>query len=77
MGQIVTGHVWLDLDQIIQSHLQRAVTGPGPAERLLDKGAQRQNPFATCSGITSERYGGQGPDGLDDLRRGVLIDTNL
>lgn len=73
MGQVVTGHVGLDLDQIVQSHLQRAITGPGPTERLLDEGAKGQNTFAACGCITSERYCGQGPDGLDDLRRGVFI----
>lgn len=49
MGQIVTGHVRLNLNQIVQSHLQRAITGPRPAERLLDEGAKGQNTFAACS----------------------------
>lgn len=56
VGKIWVGHVWLDLDQIIQGHLQGAVARPRTTQGLLDKGAKRQYTFATRSRVTTKRH---------------------
>lgn len=67
----LAGHMRLDLDQIVKSHLQRAVASPRPTQGLLNKGAKRQNALATGRRVTTKRYCGQRPDDLDNLRCGV------
>ena len=72
-GKIWVGHVRLDLDQIIQGHLQSAVARPRTTQGLLDKGAKRQYAFATGSRVTTKRHCRQGPDDLDNLGCGVFV----
>jgi hypothetical protein len=67
----LAGHMRLDLDQIIKSHLQRAVASPRPTQSLLDEGAKRQHALATSRRVTTKRYCGQGPDNLNNLRCGA------
>ena len=72
-GRIGAGNVRLDLDQVVQRDLQGAVAGARAAEGLLDEGAERQHALAAGGRITAVRRGRQGPDGLNDLRRGVSL----
>lgn len=61
------GYVGLDFNQIIQGHLQGTVASTRAAESLLDKSAERKNPFGSGRGITAGCRGGKGPDGFNDL----------
>jgi hypothetical protein len=72
LGKVEIRNMRLDLDQIIESHLQSAVAGARPTECLLDKCAKRQDSFAPSSSIAAMRDRGQRPDSLDNLRSGIF-----
>lgn len=77
LGEILIRHVRLDLDQIIQGHLQSAIASARPPKGLLDEGAKGQDAFASGAGVTSESHGRQGPDNFNDLRRSILNEQPL
>lgn len=65
-------HVGLDLDEIVKRHLEGTIAGAGAAECLLDECPQRQDAFASSRRITPQRDSRQGPNDLNNLRRGVF-----
>jgi hypothetical protein len=63
------GDMGLDENQVVQSHLQRGVTCPGAAQRLLNKGAQGEHGFASELAAADRRR--RGPDGVHNQSRGI------
>ena len=72
LGQVMSGHVGLNLNQIIQSHLQGTIASTRASECFLNEDAEGKNAFRSCRSITAGCCGGQRPDSLYDLGRGIL-----
>jgi hypothetical protein len=65
--EVVLGHMGLNEDQVVQSHLEGGVASARASKSLLDKSTQRQNCLATK--FTAACHRGERPDRFDDLRR--------
>lgn len=67
--KVVLGNMRLDENQVIERDLEGRVASARAAQRLLNKGSQRQHGLA--SQLTSACGRGEGPDGLDNLSRRI------